>query len=142
MIKILIPIALAACLGNAYAENPITIDEIEKLLVNVQKSAQLHKNSPFLAQVYLIRAQLELLKLDIIKANQLFTKGQQLAEENNLGRYSRKISYFHDNFLEKMDLWEDLAERNASLSERLELAQLEDLVVRMIRKKAEIIPEE
>ena len=67
-------------------------------------------------------------------------QAQQIAEETGLRRLAINISTEHDALLDQLSQWEELIDRKASMSERFDLARLEDLLVRMIRKRAEEIP--
>ena len=52
-----------------------------------------------------------------------------------------QISTEHDTLLDQLTHWEELIDRNASIDERVEFAQLENILVQMIQKRAETTPE-
>ncbi|MBD3190732.1 MAG: tetratricopeptide repeat protein [Candidatus Heimdallarchaeota archaeon] len=119
--------------------------DLRKIVGRLTNIASAQKSHKLYAQSYWLMAQLCLVDFDIDEAQNLLTKAQVLAEEREFKTLAMRISNDYDSLLQKMDEWEALIQRKASLSERLELAQLEDFVVQMIRRgitKATDLPEE
>ena len=50
------------------------------------------------------------------------------------------IGYDHYSFFSQLKKWEEYIDRNVSLSRRIELAQLENLIVKMIYKQLSDAP--
>jgi len=81
-----------------------------------------------LAQVHWIQAHLALIDWDINKAQKSLTEAQIIAEEKGFKHLAKRISQEFDKTLNQMDLWEQLRENNASIIERIEVTQLDDLL--------------
>ncbi|MFX0065800.1 MAG: tetratricopeptide repeat protein [Candidatus Hermodarchaeota archaeon] len=111
------------------------LNEVKNFVSKLLDIANQQRSHSLLAETYLLQSKLALLELNIQEARRLLTQAQLLADERGLQRLAMKISNEHDSLLDQLSMWEDFIGRNASLSERAELAQLEDLVVRMVRKK-------
>ncbi|MHA1883586.1 MAG: tetratricopeptide repeat protein [Promethearchaeota archaeon] len=110
---------------------------IEQLLEIAEKS-----NSYWiLGETYLLQAKLALLSLNLNKARQLLTQGQQIAERYKIKSLAIKISNEHDEILKQLNTWESLKESNSSLKERMEFARLNEQIENMIQKRVIEAPE-
>jgi hypothetical protein len=69
------------------------------------------------------------------------TQGQKTAEKYGLNLLARKISNEHDTLLNQLDVWENLKESKAPLTERLELARLHNQMKIMIQNRVIEAPE-
>jgi len=94
-----------------------------------------------LGENYLLEAKLALILLDLKKARRLLTQGQQVAEKFGLHALAMKISNEHDELLTHLKTWEDFKETNTSLSERMQLARLNDQIEGMVKKRVIENPE-
>ncbi|MFX0094686.1 MAG: tetratricopeptide repeat protein [Candidatus Hodarchaeota archaeon] len=113
------------------------LDEI-KILVNKLMVVTQQQRSPWLlVETYLLQSKLALLELDIQEAQKFLDQAQSTAEEKNLQILANHITQERDLLREQKSNWEQLAERNSSISERLELSQLEVLLMRMTRRRME-----
>lgn len=122
--------------------DPIILDEINALTRRLVYIAQDQNNFFLLAETYMLQSKTALLELDVKRAQQLLNQAQLLAEGKGLPKLAMRISGEYDSLLDQMKKWDDYVDRDASMSERLELARLEDMVVRMIRKRETDIPEQ
>ncbi|MFX1506152.1 MAG: tetratricopeptide repeat protein [Promethearchaeota archaeon] len=111
------------------------IKEISQELLGIAKE---QKSSSLLIETYILQSKMALLELDLETARQLLNNARQLAEEKELRRLALMVSREYDSLLSQLSKWTDMADRDVSLVERLELAELESMVTRLIRKKAEI----
>lgn len=113
-----------------------------KILVNqlLEIAAQQHSHW-VLAETYVLQSRLALVELDIKAARHSLDNAQLIAEKRGLRRLAMQISTEHDTLLDQLQHWEDIIDRNASMNERVELAQLENMLVQMIQKRAEKTPE-
>ncbi|MFQ5980463.1 MAG: tetratricopeptide repeat protein [Candidatus Heimdallarchaeota archaeon] len=125
---------------KVFGEPPI-LHEISTLTRRLVDIAQDQNNFFLLAETYMLQSKTALLELDVKSAQQLLNQAQMLAEEKGLPKLAMRISGEYDSLLGQMKKWDDYVDRDASLSERLELARLEDMVIRMIRKREDDIPE-
>jgi len=63
------------------------------------------------------------------------TQAQQIAERFGLTQLMVKIANEEEELLKKLDLWEKLKEEDAPMSDRMELARLDEKIVKMIQKR-------
>ncbi|MFX1251632.1 MAG: tetratricopeptide repeat protein [Promethearchaeota archaeon] len=104
-------------------------------LVDIAKEQHLHW---LLVETYILQSRLALLELDIQGAQRLLESAHITSQERGLRRLTIKIAYEKASFQEQIAKWENLLERDSSMTERLELAQLEVQIMRMARKKLEV----
>lgn len=104
-------------------------------LVDIAKKENLHW---LLAETYILQSKLALLELDIQGAQRLLEIAHLTSQERGLKRLTIKIAYEKASFQEQIAKWEHLLERDASMTERLDLAQLEVMIMRMARKRLEV----
>ncbi|MFX0066405.1 MAG: hypothetical protein ACFFC7_29955 [Candidatus Hermodarchaeota archaeon] len=83
----------------------------------------------------MLKAKLALINLDLQETQHLLTQAQTTAEERCLERLALKISREKNLFQEQIEKWEHLIEHEGTISERLELAQLEVLMTQIIHKR-------
>jgi tetratricopeptide (TPR) repeat protein len=99
-----------------------------------------------LAKTYWLKSQIALVDLDLEKARELLNKAQEIAERKGLRKLAISISSDHDSLLNQLSEWENLINKKVGLKERIELAQLGGLVVKLIKNgnagATEIINEE
>ncbi len=87
-----------------------------------------------LAETYVLQSKLLLLDLNVEEARRLLTQAQKFADEKGLRRLAARISNEHDALLEELDTWEELAQREASLVERTNLARVNEQVEHMFKQ--------
>ncbi|MFX0091033.1 MAG: tetratricopeptide repeat protein [Candidatus Hodarchaeota archaeon] len=121
--------------------SPEVLEEVQSLVAQLVKISKEQHSYWLLAETCMLQSKLALVELDLEGARHLLTQAQHIAEERRLGRLARKISSEHDVLLSQLSKWKEFINRNASLAERIELAQLEDFVMRMIRKRTDEPPE-
>ncbi len=112
------------------------LDEIKKLIPPFKTIAERQNSFWRLAEVNLLEGKLALLQMNIGEARRLLTEAQKIADEHGLGLLAQKISSEHDTLLEQLEVLEELKEKKASISERLNLVSIEDVVERILNKKA------
>ncbi len=111
------------------------LDELESLIARLLEIAEKSRSFWILSETYLLQAKIALISSDLEEARRLLAKGQQIAEKYGLNRLAMSISEEHDKLLNELSLWERLKESNAPMGERIELARLNDQVVKMLRKR-------
>ncbi|MFW9923788.1 MAG: tetratricopeptide repeat protein [Candidatus Thorarchaeota archaeon] len=121
------------------------LEEAKKLANKVLEIAKNQRSMLLYAETYWLLSQIALIELDFDTARKLLTQAQLIAEEWEIRNLALKIALEHDKLLERLELWEKLSERNASLTERMELAELKDFFMKIIRDRkfdSGISPEE
>ncbi|MFW9821267.1 MAG: serine/threonine-protein kinase, partial [Candidatus Thorarchaeota archaeon] len=112
------------------------IDEIKPNLVKLLDLAEKNHSFPLLAEVYIFRARLALVTLELQEAQTLLTKAQNIAEKYHINNLAIRISTEHDDLLKKINKWEGIDEFNTSLSERMQLAGIRQQMEQLIHKRA------
>ncbi|MFX1566967.1 MAG: hypothetical protein ACFFCV_01220 [Promethearchaeota archaeon] len=111
-------------------------DNITQLLVIAEKS---HSYLVF-CEVFILQAKLALLTFKIKEARRLLTQAQRIAESYGITRLAMKISHEHDELLTQLNIWENYKKSEATLSERLRLAGLNEQMEDMIKKRMAEVP--
>ena len=89
----------------------------------------------------MLEAKLALIKFDLKSARRFLTEAQKIAESYSLKQLAMRISHEHDELLRKIKMWEQLKESEAALSERLELAGLNEQMENMVKRRMIEVPE-
>lgn len=118
------------------------LEDIKKLNQRIKDFAETQNISIFRAEGLLLESKLTLLELDLERSQQLLQEALTIAEEKGLNNLILKITHEKFAIKDQMNKWESLIEKDASLTERLELTKLEDLIMRMAHKKLLITEDE
>ena len=111
------------------------LEEINLLIAQLLNIAEKSNSYSTLAETCFLQSKLSLLTFDIKKAQRFLTQAQQIAEKFGLNQLAVKIANENEELLRKLDLWEKLKEEDAPMSDRMELARLDEKIVRMIQKR-------
>ena len=114
---------------------PEIIDEIQLYIQKLLNFAEKQQSYWILCETHLLQARLALISLDIREARQFLTQAQILAEKYGLNQLAIKISNEHDELLKKLEIWENLKKSEATLTERMELAGINEQMDSMLRKR-------
>ena len=114
---------------------------LQTMLSSLFDIAKHQDSHSLLAKTYWLQGQMALIDLDLEKARELLKKAQEIAERKGLQKLAISISSDHDSLLDQLSDWEDLINKKAGLKERLEFAQLGDLVVKLIKNGSAIATE-
>ena len=112
------------------------LDELNQFISQLLEIAEKSHSYLILCETLLIQAKLSLLTFDIKKAQRFLTQAHQIAERFDLTQLMVKIANEEEDLLTKLDLWEKLKEEDAPMSDRMELARLDEKIVRMIQKRS------
>jgi len=104
------------------------LNDIEPYIEQLVNIAEKTNSFWVLAETYLLQAKLALLTSDLKDARRLLTQAQKIAENHGLHLLAGKISIEHDNLLKELSKWEKLKEEKITISERMELAQIDDQI--------------
>ncbi|MFX0210319.1 MAG: tetratricopeptide repeat protein, partial [Candidatus Hodarchaeota archaeon] len=108
--------------------NEEILREIKEILLELLTVAESQQSYSLLIEVHIMQSKMALLELEIDSARKLLSQAQQLAEEKGLQRLAVMVSREYDSLLTQTSKWIDLPDRDVSLAERLELAELESMV--------------
>ena len=121
--------------------DPDVITEIYPYIQELIRISEKDHLYLYLAETHILQAKLSLLTLDIKKAKQFLIQAQNIAESYGMRRLAMKISLEHDELLRQTKMWEDLKASGVNLTERLELAGLNEQMENMVKKRMIEIPE-
>jgi tetratricopeptide (TPR) repeat protein len=122
-------------------KNIEALNEFSSLLARLQEVAEKQQSYKLLAETYLLDAKLSLIHFDFKKTRHSLTQAQQIAERYELKLLAIKISNEHDRLLQNLDVWDQMKKENVNISKRLEKINLNDQILRMLKKKPSEIPE-
>jgi len=111
------------------------VDEIRPLIEQLLEIAEDKHSNWLIVEAYILKAKLSLLIFNIDQAKRFLTQAQQIAERFGLNKLATKISDEHEDLLKKSDIWEKLEENNAPMSDRLELARLDEQIEGIIKSR-------
>ncbi|MFX0145145.1 MAG: tetratricopeptide repeat protein, partial [Candidatus Hodarchaeota archaeon] len=120
--------------------NAEVLDEINQYIAKLLSIAESSHSYLVFCETFILQAKLALLNLDIKGARRFLTQAQKIAEKYGIIRLAMKISHEHDELLKQLNLWEKLEDSEASLSERWELAGLNEQMQNMVKKSLVKIP--
>jgi len=117
------------------------LEEINNLINQSLIVAKKENSNLWLTEITLLQAKLALIQISIPEAKQLLTQAQRFAELNGLTLLAQKISSEHDRLLKQLEMWENLKNMNAPISDRMELAGIDGDIDRVQGKHVISPPE-
>ncbi len=121
------------------------LEEIKPLINKMLEIAEKTNAKLWLTETKLLQAKLSLIQLNFTEAKLLLTQAQRIAEIHGFNLLAIKISNEHDALLEQLNIWENLKNENAPMSERIRLASIEGVLDRLkgkqVVKDSTITPE-
>jgi hypothetical protein len=111
------------------------INEITPLINKLIDVAQQQQYNYYLLEAYVLQSKLSLLIFDVKTARRFLTQAKRIAERHGYNGVATEISYILDELMERLGEWKYLKETNAPLSERIELARLNDHLKGKFRTK-------
>ncbi|MCK4287274.1 MAG: hypothetical protein KAX18_13775, partial [Candidatus Lokiarchaeota archaeon] len=102
------------------------ISEIKHLVEKLIGMAQQSGTYYYLIEAYILHGKLALIMFDIESSRRYLTQARRMAERYGFIGLADDITGLHEAMMEKIDTWKQLEKINAPLSERMELAQLND----------------
>ncbi len=111
------------------------LDELTHYIGQLLEIAEKSHSYWILCEIYLLQAKLSLLTFNIQKAQRFLTQAHQIADRYDLNQLIAKITNEKEELDKKLDLWEKLEEESAPMSDRMELARLDENVVKLIQRR-------
>ena len=115
------------------------VDEIRPLIERLSEIAEVKHLNWLIVEAYILKAKLSLLTFNIKQAKRNLTQAQQIAERFGLNKLATKISDEQEDLLKKSDLWKRLKEMEAPMSDRLELARLDEQIEGIVKNRTILI---
>jgi len=89
----------------------------------------------WLAETYLLQAKLDLITLDLKKAEDSITQAQKIAEKFGLIQLNERILIEQAKFHDQINKWKSLRKSKATITELIDLAQIDDQLIRMLKRR-------
>ncbi|MFX0007830.1 MAG: tetratricopeptide repeat protein [Promethearchaeota archaeon] len=89
----------------------------------------------WLAETYLLQSKLELITLDLKKAEDSITQAQKIAEKYGLIQLSERILVEQHDLHKQLNKWKLLQGSKATITELIDLAQIDDQLIRMLKRR-------
>ncbi|NHJ49341.1 MAG: tetratricopeptide repeat protein [Asgard group archaeon] len=118
--------------------NQEVLKELYDIILKLSHTSEKQQSSWLVAEVLWIQANLKLIAWDINGAQKLLTDAQIIADEKGFNHLAKRISQEFDKTLNQADLWEQLRDKNASVVERIEISQLDDLLDKLKQQIVDI----
>lgn len=116
-------------------ENEDALEKVNKYLNNILKIAKKQHSNSLLVQIYILQSKMELLQLNIEKAQALLSQAHIIAIEKKLLQVAIKANNESDNLKKQKKHWEQLNKSNISLQERFELSNIDETLKTIIKRK-------
>jgi tetratricopeptide (TPR) repeat protein len=116
--------------------------ELKEILSRLRNVAEGQNSYIWLAKTYWLQSKIALLEFDLERSQELLTEAKIITNEKGLIKLLNKISSEHEILLNQFNKWEKVLEQKPSVSEIIELTQIEEMVERMIQKKLDSSDEE
>jgi len=115
------------------------LKELEQYSGRLLATAKSQNSHRLLVESYLLQSKLAVLEWDIEKGKDLLHQAFDLASEKGLGKLAIEISKEQDQLLRRIETWTEGLGKEISLLERVELAQLDEFIIRMVRSRTSAI---
>ncbi|UCC20951.1 MAG: hypothetical protein JSV62_06625 [Promethearchaeota archaeon] len=120
--------------------NNEVLEDLNQYITKLLTISENSRSFRVLCETLILQAKLALLNFDVKSARQFLTQAQKVAETYGLKRLAMKVSNEHDELLKQLKMWEKLKVSEASLSERLKLARLNEQMEYMIKTRIGEVP--
>ncbi|MFW9896642.1 MAG: tetratricopeptide repeat protein [Candidatus Thorarchaeota archaeon] len=111
------------------------LNEIQSCINQIMIISQSTNSYWWLSETYLLQAKLELLTLDLKKAEGSLIQAQKIAEEYDLKQLIDRILVEQDKLRNQIDKWKALKKSKAAITELIDLAQIDEQLIRMLRRR-------
>ena len=108
---------------EAYREKEV-FQQTDELVREIYEIAQEQHSHNLIVEALILKSKFELIKGDIAQSMKLLEQAKLIAEERDLTLMLENVIREQKKMDEKMDIWRDLIEKDASLKERLEKVKL------------------
>jgi tetratricopeptide (TPR) repeat protein len=113
------------------------IEEIRYYIEIMEDQAKEKSAFSIQAETYLLHSQLALIQLEINKAEHYIDRAYSISKSHGITKIEMKASDLQDELMNTISKWEELIEVDASLSDRIKEANIEELLNVMIAVKEE-----
>jgi len=110
---------------------------VNKIIEIASKHEKVHSYW-LLVKIYLFQAKLELITLDLNEAQRSLITAHQIAENHGLNLLILRILNEQDELQKQFTKWESFKNSKVIIAERIELAHVDEQLVRMLRKRVHL----
>ncbi|MFX1593885.1 MAG: tetratricopeptide repeat protein, partial [Promethearchaeota archaeon] len=111
------------------------LDEIQDYVNQIMNAAKNSHSYWLLTETYLLQAKLKLIMFEFEETQQLLTQAAHIAEKYNQNLLTKQISEEQEELSKKLNKWEGLKQSKAKITNRIELAGLEEQIRRLLKKR-------
>jgi len=115
------------------------LEELDSLVAQLLDLAEKGISYHLLAETYFLKGKMALLTLDVNKARKNLTQAQRIAERWGYNQLATRISLEHEKLSNQIRMWDDLSEKEISLSERIKLAGMEKQMEHLLHNRVPLI---
>ncbi len=116
----------------SYQEGEV-LDELKYHLAELYEIAQEQKSFNLLVEVLLLQAKFSLIEGDANAAMKQLNQAEITVIDYDLHHLDVKVQYQQEELKAKLNLWDELNRRNASIRERIELADMDGYIDRVFK---------
>jgi len=111
------------------------LEEMDNYINQLLEIAEKGHSFILFAEIYFLKAKLALLTLDLKDARRFLTQAERIAERFGYNQLATKISIEHDNLSNQLNMWDNLRDKELSVSERIKLAGMDDQMKHLLRNR-------
>jgi hypothetical protein len=126
---------------NATGEERVfeIVKDLTRRLLDITERQSSHS---LLAETTLLQSKIALVELDVEQAREFLVKAYNIAEEKGLHLLAHKVAHEQDLLQSQLHKWESIIQQPPSRQEMIDVAQLDDLLERMIHKTGAVLMDE
>jgi tetratricopeptide (TPR) repeat protein len=117
---------------HAYQED-VVLQELKYHLAELYEIAQEQKSFILLVEVLLLQAKFALIEGNADLASKLTDQAEITVVDYDLKHLLTKVTKQQDNLRDSIELWDELNRRNASIRERIELAEIDGYLEKVFK---------
>ncbi|MHA2252457.1 MAG: tetratricopeptide repeat protein [Candidatus Kariarchaeaceae archaeon] len=113
--------------------DPEVWTEVKTLIQQFSTKAQNQQLFPMIVEALLLQAKFVTIEGELEQAQKYYDQAKYIATEKNLDLLSQKITGERLTFEAEFEKWQELIQRNAPLQERLQMAQIETYIQKVLK---------
>lgn len=111
------------------------VDEIQPYLFQLERIAETYRSFWVQVETYSLQAKLNLITFNFEEAQELLVKAYDVAEKHGLHRLVEQILHEQNELSKNFNKWETLKASNARISDRMNLAQIDEQILLLLQKR-------
>ncbi len=115
------------------SNNLIILDQAQSYITRIHDLAKNQHSYSLLAETLLLQAKLQLITLDLKKAQHLLVQALHICEKYGLNRLVIRVSSEQEELAKQLSIWENLKKSRISINERMDFARLDEQLLRMFQ---------